>query len=60
MNGLHKVEQLLLTKDRYEEVNQTLLCALYYEKQVTLTYKDDVFVYKTDLPLYLLVHVEFL
>ncbi|WP_455920490.1 YolD-like family protein [Priestia megaterium] len=84
MNDLHKVEQPLLTEERYEEINQIIAQAIHYEKKVSiayykeghiisglgiinevnrlsniLTYTDDVFEYKTHLPLHLLINVEF-
>lgn len=84
MDDLHKVEQPLLTEERYEEINQIIVQSIHYEKKVCityykeghiisgvgmineinrlsniLTYTDDVFEYKTHLPLHLLINVEF-
>lgn len=83
LGDLNKVEQPLLTEERYEEISQTIAQALHYDKKVSityykngeivtgtalinnvnrsnniLTYTDDVFGYKTDLPLHLLINVE--
>lgn len=84
MNDLNKVEQPLLTEERYDEINQIIAQAIHYEKKVSITYykegqivsgvgiinevnrlsniliyTDNVFEYKTHLPLHLLINVEF-